>query len=220
MEKLLKKIYKNTFKVFFPSAGEILERILIDELKDATRVLDLGCGYASPLGRVKDKLRPDLHSVGVDNFLPYLNQSREKKIHSEYIQSNIFEVEFPPKSFDAAILLDVIEHFERKEFLNFLPKLEKIAKKIIIMTPNGFVYQEEYDGNEYQVHKSGWTVKDMENLGFKCLGLSGLKYLRGELSVTRIRPIFLGNMISNLTEPLVYNKPASAYHLVCIKKTE
>src|SRR3954469_21237059 len=127
MEKILKKIYKNTFKVFFPSAGEILETFLVRELKDSTRILDLGCGYSSPLGRIKDKLRPDVYTVGVDDFDPYLEESKQKKIHSEYIKSNIFKVDFKDNSFDYAILLDVIEHFDREDFLKFLPKLEKMA---------------------------------------------------------------------------------------------
>lgn len=218
MEKFLKKIYKHTFKVIFPSAGDIIENVLIEEMKDCKRILDLGCGYSSPLGRIKDKLRPDLYSVGVDDFDPYLEQSKQKKIHSEYIKSNIFNVDFPEKSFDCVVLLDVVEHFEKDDFLKFMPKLNKIAKKIIVLTPNGFVNQDVYHNNAYQLHRSGWTVEEMNKLGFVCHGVGGLKSLRGELAVTKIRPKVVGNLISNLTEPFVYNRPKSAYHLLCIKK--
>ncbi|MDQ3245116.1 MAG: class I SAM-dependent methyltransferase [bacterium] len=217
MEKLLKKIYKNSFKKIFPSAGEIIDSFLIKELKDCIRVVDLGCGQYSPLGRIKDKLSPHLYSVGVDDFDPYLETSKQQKIHSEYIKSNIFAINFPDNSFDCALLLDVIEHFEKEDFLKFLPRLEKIAKKIIILTPNGFVNQNTYDGNEYQVHKSGFTVDDMSSLGFTCYGVSGLKTLRGEYAVSRIKPLILGNMICNITEPLVYKSPKKAYHLICVK---
>ena len=217
MEQLLKKIYKNTFKKIFPSGGEVLEAFLIKELKDCSRVIDLGCGQYSPLGRIRDKLNPNLYSVGVDDFDPYLETSKKQGIHSEYIKSNIFNITFPDNSFDCALLLDVIEHFEKEDFLKFLPQLEKIAKKIIILTPNGFVNQDTYDGNEYQIHKSGWTVEDMEKLGFTCYGVSGLKTLRGEYAVSRIKPLVLGNMICNMTEPLVYNNPRKAYHLICLK---
>ncbi len=207
MKKILKKIYKNTFKKVFPDPSEIVNKFLINELKDCSRILDLGCGPSSPLGHIKSKLRPDLYSVGVEDFEPYLERSRKEGAHSEYIKSNIFNIDFPEKSFDCAILLDVIEHFEKDDFLKFLPKLEKIAKKIIIMTPNGFVKQEKYDNNEYQIHKSGWSVKDMNELGFKCVGVCGFKPLRGELALVKIRPIAFGIMISNITEPIVYNNP-------------
>lgn len=217
MEKILKTIYKNTFKKIFPSAGEISDNFLINELKDCSSILDLGCGPHSPLGRIKQKLKPNLYSVGVDGFDPYLEGNKKNNIHSTYIKSNIFDISFPEKSFDCAILLDVIEHFEKDDFLKFISKLEKITKKIIIFTPNGFVKQDKYDGNDYQIHKSGWTAEDMTKLGFKCLGVCGLKSLRGELAITKIRPIFLGNIISNITEPVVYNRPKLAFSLMCVK---
>ena len=220
MKKIFKKIYKNTFKKIFPAPGETVDKFLIKEMKDCTRILDLGCGPSSPFARIKNKLRTDLYSVGVDNFDPYLEESKKLKIHSEYVKSNIFDINFPDKSFDCAIMLDVIEHFEKDDFLKFLPKLEKIAKKIIIMTPNGYIKQEEYDTNPYQVHKSGWTVSDMEKLGFKCFGISGLKSLRGELSFPKIKPYFLGGVISNITEPFVYNNPKHAFHLICVKSNK
>ena len=88
------------------------------------------------------------------------------------------------------------------------------------MTPNGFVNQGVQDNNEHQVHKSGWLVADMANLGFKCYGVSGLKFLRKDLSIPKIKPAFIGGMISNITEPFVYKNPEYAFHLICIKKTQ
>ena len=82
MEQTLKKIYKNTFKRIFPSATEITDAFLIKELRDCSRILDLGCGPHSPLGRIKGQLRPDVHLVGVDNFDPYLELEKIKKIRS------------------------------------------------------------------------------------------------------------------------------------------
>jgi len=217
MEKTLKYIYKNTFKVFFPSAGDIVETFLTRELRDADRILDLGCGPGSPLGRVKKDLRPGVYMLGVDDFEPYIQKNKIDKIHSEYLKKNIFDADFPAKSFDCAVLLDVIEHFEEKDFLEFLAKLERMVKKIIIMTPNGFTNQNEYDGNVYQIHRSGWTAKQMRGLGFTCYGTSGLKFLRGECALARIKPRLIGNMICNLSEPLVYKHPERAYHLICVK---
>lgn len=218
MEEILKKIYKNTFKKIFPSTGEIVDKFLVKELKDCERIIDLGCGPSSPLGRIKDKLKPSLYSLGVDNFDPYLEKNKKDQIHSEYLKSNIFDIDFPEKSFDCALLIDVVEHFDKEDFLTFLPRLEKIANKIVVMTPNGYVEQEEYDNNEYQIHKSGWTTEDLEQLGFKCFGVSGLQILRGKAALPRIKPAVLGNMISNITEPLVFKNSKLAYHLICVKE--
>ena len=217
MEQFFKKINKYTIKLFFPSAAEIVDTFLINEMKDCSRILDLGCGSSSALGRIKNQLKADMYSLGVDDFLPSIEKSRRNNIHSDYLKSNIFQISFPEKSFDCTILLDVIEHFEKEEFLTFLPKLEKISKKIIIMTPNGFVRQGEYDDNKYQLHKSGWTVEDMEKLGFTCVGVSGLKFLRGELALPTIKPAFIGNTLANISEPFIYHNPKWAYHLLCVK---
>ncbi len=218
MKKILKSAYRQTFKKIFPDTGEIIESLLRDELKNCQSVLDLGCGPSSPLKNLKKAPALELYSVGVDIFEPYiLNNLAKEKIHSEYINSNIFAIDFPPQSFDCALLIDVIEHFTKKDFLDFLPKLEKIAKKIIIITPNGFIKQETYDNNPYQIHRSGWTKQDLTELGFSCRGLSGLKFLRGQEWEPKIKPAWLGEIISNLTQPLVSRRPHLAYHLIAIK---
>jgi len=214
---LLKKAYKNSVKKIFPSPGEIMDSFLENELKNCSRILDLGCGPSSPLGRITNKLKPNLYSVGIDNFNPYLEENKQNKIHSEYIRKNILDIDFKDNSFDCVLLIDVVEHLRKEDFLKLLPKLEKISKKIIIITPNGFIEQEEYDNNKYQIHQSGWTENDLSSLNFRCFGMSGLKFLRGKLAVAKIKPLIIGNLICNITEPLIYKKPKYAYHLMCVK---
>ncbi len=221
MKKLINYIYRIGFKKIFPTTGEIIESILRKELKDCKSVLDLGCGPNSPLRYLKKEPPLIFYSVGVDIFEPYILKNLEKnKIHSEYINTDIFKINFQPNSFDCVLLIDVIEHLEKTDFKNFLPKLEKIANKIIIITPNGFIKQRIYDDNQNQIHKSGWTQKEMKKLGFKCNGLSGLKFLRGQEWEPKIKPAFIGDIISNITQKMVWNNPAIAYHLVCIKNNK
>jgi hypothetical protein len=77
---------------------------LQQELKDCESVLDLGCGPDSPV-----KLCPNIkYSVGVETYKPYLTKSKKNKIHSKYVEKNIFDVDFKEKSFDAVILIEVI----------------------------------------------------------------------------------------------------------------
>jgi hypothetical protein len=57
--------------------------------------------------------------------------------------------------------------------------MENVAKKkIIIFTPNGFLRQDEYDGDKLQIHKSGWTVDEFKKLGYEVKGINGWKPLR------------------------------------------
>lgn len=211
-------VIKKIVRKIIPSQKDITRKILKKELHDCKNVLDLGCGERSPLHLLKDDPKfKNLYSVGVDVFSPYiLKNVKENKIHSKYINQNIFEIDFPEKSFDCVIMLDVIEHFEKKDFLKFLPKLEKIAKKIVIMTPNGFVQQKEYDENPYQLHKSGWTVADMKKLGFICYGMSGLK----SIYESNIKPTILKTLLINLSQMFFNKIPEKCFHIFCIKKTK
>ena len=212
----MKKI-KKILRIIIPTGRSVIEKLLRNELTDCKNVLDLGCGEKSPLRFVKDdKDLANLHSVGVDIFTPYiLKNMNESKIHTEYLNMNIFDIDFPDKSFDCALLFDVIEHFDSKDFYNFLPKLERIAKKIIIITPNGFIEQDEYDMNPYQIHKSGWTVDDFEKMGFVCFGMSGSK----KIYSMNIKPNLLKIFITGVSQLFVYNKPRKSFHIIAIKRT-
>lgn len=222
MIEILKQIKKNTFGKIFPSGDEKIDRFLIKELRGFSSVLDLGCGgtinQLSRFVRIQKALNPKIYSVGVDIFKPYIIEAKKTRVHSEYINADIFSIEFPEKSFDCAILLDVIEHVEKEEFFKFLPKLEKMCKKIIILTPNGYLFNEEVDNNFYQIHKSGWTVKELTEAGFKCFGVLGFKFLRKEGAYPKIKPDFIGNMICDLTEPFIFHNPKLARHIICVKK--
>ncbi len=206
---------KKIIRKIIPSQQDSITKLLRTELKNCKNVLDLGCGEKSPLRYIKaEKEFKDLYSIGVDIFYPYILENIEKnKIHSKYLNQNIFEIDFPEKTFDCTIMLDVIEHFEKDDFLKFLPKLEKISKKIIVLTPNGFVPQEEHDNNPFQIHKSGWTTSDMEKLGFKCKGMSGLKWIYE----SNIKPTILKTLLINLSQIFFANKPKKCFHIACIK---
>lgn len=218
IKEFLKLVYNLSVRKLCPPVWILLKR----ELDNCSSVLDLGCGLNSPLGILKNKYGMNFYSVGVDIFESYLLESEKKSIHSKYLKGNILNIGFPPNSFDCVVLLDVIEHLEKKDALALLPKLEKIAKKIVIFTPNGFRGQEDPlgDGNPYQTHRSGWTVDEMKQLGFRCYGSSGLKLLRKEQTKFRFRPKLVWQIISDLTQLIVLKKPKLAYHLFCVKERD
>lgn len=79
--------------------------------------------------------------------------------------ADITEINFKPKSFEATILISVLEHLEKQAGWQMLEEIERWAKKkIIISTLNGFLTQKNIDDNSYQIHPSGWTIKDMRLL--------------------------------------------------------
>jgi ubiquinone/menaquinone biosynthesis C-methylase UbiE len=202
----LKKVYEKIFN----SWVEIFKK----ELFDCSTVLDLGCGRNSPIQYVKQPI----FSVGVEIFEPYLQESKKKRIHDEYIRADIRKLEFKPKTFDAVLCLKVIEHLTKEEGYELIRKMERWArKKIIITTPNGFLWQNGYDDNPLQMHKSGWSAEELRELGFKVYGINGWKKLRGYRGSIKYKPKIFWTIISDLTQKIVYRYPRFAFQLFAVK---
>lgn len=150
-----------------------IDYCLQHELKDCETVLDLGCGPSSPLKNIKNIK----HSIGVEVFKPYLDISKKQKIHTQYLQKNILDLSFPKNSFDAVILIEVLEHLSKKDGQKILKIANRWAKKkLIISTPNEFFPMGIVDKNKYQQHRSGWSITKLKKMGFKVNGVSGLKF--------------------------------------------
>lgn len=220
MRDLIWKIYH------YKQVGQIFHSLvatLRKELQGCETVLDLGCGPESPLQYCQPK-----YSVGVEAYAPYIKKSSKQKIHNKYINEEIMKVDFPPHSFDAIILIDVIEHLEKEQGNILLKKMEKWAKKkVIINTPNGFLPAQD-STNHYQTHLSGWDIDEMKKKGYKPYGMAGLKILRkdeapdnvnNECFVTmRFRPRSFWFLVTGFTQLFIYYFPKLAFEVMYIKE--
>lgn len=222
MKKIINRLYNTSF---FYRIFHTVVYCLKQELKDCESVLDLGCGPSSPLQYSKNID----YSVGVETFAPYLEESKKRKIHNQYIGKKVEDVDFPEKSFDAVILIEVLEHLDKKTGYEILKKAEKWArKKIIISTPNGFLLQRARDNNSFQKHRSGWDIETMRKIGFRCHGLAGFKFLRREapevieegdfMASIKKKPRFFWFIAATLSQLFTYRFPKSAFELFCVKK--
>lgn len=141
----------------------------------ATDVLvDIGCGIIP-----QSYVRPNIQ-ICCEPYLEYISYLKEKISSIEspdryYVILNMDWSDvirhFPEKSVDTVILVDVIEHLNKKEGEKLLLATEKIVRKqIIIFTPLGFMPQHHADGKDawglnggdWQEHKSGWTPEDFK----------------------------------------------------------
>ena len=198
---------------------------LKEELRDCWSVLDLGCGPASPLQFCNVS-----YSVGVDVFEPYVRASKTKNIHTAYIIADILNLELAPESFDAVVMVEVLEHLTRQEGEAMLQKAERWARKrVIVTTPNGYLPQGCMSENPYQVHRSGWSVATMRNLGYRAYGMAGLLLLRTENTASvmedpesifctlRWHPRLLWLGISQLTQLFTYYAPQWSFEVFYVR---
>ncbi|MFN2461587.1 MAG: class I SAM-dependent methyltransferase [Candidatus Velthaea sp.] len=197
-----------------PDIGWMLRRAT----RDMGSVLDVGCGAETSLFRFIKK-PPQQRRVGLDHFAPSVERSRAARIHDEYMVADVFDArQVGDKSFDCVTLIDVVEHFEKSDGYRLLLRLEHIARRrLVVVTPNGFLPQEPYDGNESQRHLSGWSAGELRTLGYRVYGGNGAKKLRGEYALPTIRPAVLGTVASMLTQFLTVRTPARAFHLFAVK---
>lgn len=201
------------------------------ELAGCESILDLGCGPDSPIRHVEAPRK-----VGVEAFAPYVEMSRKLGIHDEYVAADLVDVEFPEKSFDAIVMIEVLEHLEKADGEVVLERLERIArKKLIVSCPNGFLEQGSHDANPYQVHRSGWTIKELTARGYTVRGMAGLRTLRksNDLHTSmlqtndediytsiRFRPRRFWFIVAAASQIVTYYIPSLAFELMCTKELD
>lgn len=171
--------YINPLKIFLLSLEDPVCWIIE---KSAQSILDVGCGQGFPMRMIKKRMEVK-KSVGVDLFKPYIEIGKKLKIHNQYIISDVRKLKFTNRSFDVVLALQILEHLKKKDAWKVVEKIEKIAKKqIIIATPIGKMYHPMVDNNKLQLHISAFYPEEFEKRGYKIIRF-GRKELLGENGV-------------------------------------
>lgn len=188
---------------------------------DVKTILDLGCGKGE-FGNLFNKNR-EYEITGVDIFEPYLEECRENGRYKKVIKGDLRKINFKDKTFDAVVCLQAIEHLVQKDGEELIKKMEKIAKKLIIIsTPVGKCDQESYDSNIYQEHLSVWYPRDFIKRGYEVYGI-GLKvayqsysHAVQKFTLSKIVPYSL----SFLMNPLALIYPKIAAQMIIFKRLD
>ena len=189
--------------------------------KSAKTILDVGCGQGKPMLLIKMRMNIK-RAVGIDLFKPYIEEARKLKTHDRFIIQDVRKINFKPRSFDIVLSSHVIEHMPKKDALTLLDKMEKIAKKqIVIASPIGEMYHPAVDGNPLQIHLSAFTPGEFQKRGYKTVNY-GWSWLLGEEGlVHRVRSDFIRKLLyafNILATPIYYLFPSiSDYVFVAYK---
>ena len=189
--------------------------------KKASSLLDVGCGRGTPARFLRAKRH--LLTIGVDIYMPYINEAKSKFSHDEYVRGDVRSLPFRPKSFDVVLAMEVLEHLDKEEGAALLKSMEGIARhQVIITSPVGVHAQETLDGNPHQKHKHIWQPGELVQLGYKVRG-HGLRNLGGRSGIQSsipkaFRPLI--DIIWILAGMITYFRPSFSGSMVCIKKVE
>lgn len=212
MINLIKDIIANNLRSL-PVYLRWLER----DLADCESILELGCGSYSPL--LKIGYGHKTHAV--DIWEPYVTKHSEAGDYKSCTLDNILTMNYPEKSVDAIVMCDVLEHLERKDvyFAELFHKFETCArKKVILFTPNGFIANDEVDGDPYQRHVAAWYPCDYKREGYTVRGGTGFHWLYGKAGIIKRRPYTLMEYVGQLSQLLIYHFPNLAWHSYAVKE--
>ena len=195
-------LVRPAYMTLFPDWVDDLRR----DLADCDSVLDLGCGYNSPIQHCKV-----VYSVGVEISDSNLDESVKKCIHDQYIRSKIELVAFKPKSFDAVISIESTDNLSEEERRQLVDQMERWArKKVIIVSRNRASQEIEAEGEGW-----GWNLRYLEKIGFKIYGICGWRRLGIYDKKNQTRRI-----ISDLTQIITYRHPDYALKVYALKELE
>lgn len=184
---------------------------LADSLADCESILELGCGSNSPILKIGAGPR----TYAIDIWKPYVDMHNRKRDYYACEECDVFNFSFSPRMFDAVVICDVMEHLPREKALEFdlFGKMERCArKKVIIFAPNGFVENDEVDGDPYQAHVSAWEPEDYRKQGYTVRGATGVRWWLGKAGCIKYKPTIFWDYLNQLTQPFLYYMPELAWH--------
>ena len=190
---------------------------LREALLGCTSVLDVGSGVSHTLRQLDVE-----HAVGAEGYLPSLELAKSQNTHDDYVPCDVRRLSdhFQPGQYDACIALDLIEHLDKKGGLKLIADMERIARRrVVFFTPSGFLPQGQTELGDLQAHHSGWEPEEMEQLGYRVIGLLGPRKLRGPYHRLKRRPDVFWGMIS-LAGQVFWSKrhPKDAAAILCVKE--
>ena len=190
---------------------------LESSLSECAVVADVGCGCTPQslrLGRIRRRIFCEAH-------LPSTKTLVGGGGHP--LAGDAVALPLRAKSVDAVLLLQVLEHVEKSQGLSVLEEMERVARKAVILsTPNGFVEQDAVGGNPYQVHKSGWGIRELEALGYSVQGYEGFRaFKRPGTSLYRRPRSLLANLDGlGFLSSLLRCWPHLAFQLLAVKRLD
>lgn len=139
-----------------------------------TMVLDCGCGNGVWGYLIRSQKQGNIgYIVGLDIYRGHLEFCKKYNVYDDLILGDASKPPFKNSIFDVILACQVIEHLDKGKGFLLLNEMERICKgRIIVTTHNGFMLHE--DEVRFQIHRSGWFVRDFKKVGWRVRGIGFL----------------------------------------------
>lgn len=110
--------------------------------------------------------RPVQRIDGIEPHLPAVGEL-QKNIYDQILVGDARTIlpSLKEDAYDLALLMDVIEHFEKADGERVLRELQRVARVVLVSTPSFYYVQTGGGSNPYADHHSFWSPGDFKNAG-------------------------------------------------------
>lgn len=143
--------------------------------KNGESLLSLCAGIGLELGNLNTQ-----DVTAVDIHQKYLDEIHTRCPQAKLVQSDVADYieEQPDDSVDVISFIDGLEHLDKENGRRVLEHCKRVARqKVLVFTQDGYLRNEPHDawgitgGDEYQKHKSGWSVLEVKDMGYDVVGI-------------------------------------------------
>jgi len=166
-----------------------LQQWIREKTNGSITVVELGAMFFEKLKHVSPTVQT---KIGIEIWEPYIKSDVDHfgvpvlqdciKIHGSVLDYKELLKNYEK---DTAMIIDVLEHFDKDVAFKFFNDLKKDFKKIILMVPAGEFPQTEdhsgFEAHDYQTHRSSWYEEDIIKLGFDEIILDDMFHANPEL---------------------------------------
>lgn len=125
-------------------------------------ILDIGAGAGKHAQIIKQ-----VYNCQIDAVEPTKEYIKEYDLESLY--TNVYNNDIngyiknhSQNRYDLVIFGDVLEHLYKSEVIDYLDYFLYRSKWIIIIWPTNLLQDDEYNNNYYEIHKSNFYLKDLD----------------------------------------------------------
>lgn len=171
-----------------------LNQWINEKTTNSKTVIELGSMFFEKLSHVSSTVET---RVGIEIWEPYIKSDVDHfgkpvfkdciRIHGDILKYRELVKDY---NFDTAMIVDVLEHFDKDVAFKLISDLKEDFNKIILMVPAGEFPQEVdhsgFEAHEYQKHRSSWREEDIEKLEFTEVILDGYFHWNPELAANNM----------------------------------